>query len=466
MRYINFYIFLLVFPSFAIASPNSLHHVDFPLYSILPFIGILLSIAVLPLISPHFWKKNYGGVSLFWAISFLLPFLYYTGISVVLYHTLHVILGEYLPFIILLLSLYTVAGGICLRGTIISTPFINLTFLSVGTILASWMGTTGAAMLLIRPLIRANKWRKYKTHIIIFFIFLVANIGGALTPLGDPPLFLGFLHGVNFFWTTKAMLLPMLFLSFILLVIFFVIDSYYYKKDLEISPSREKSTKIEILGNINFIFLVCIVLSVLMSGVWDPHISFFIFGVHVKLQSIIRDISLLFIVYLSIRMTDREIRNYNGFTWFPITEVAKLFIAIFITIIPAISMLKDGLHGPLHSLIAMVQNADGSPSNESYFWITGILSSFLDNAPTYLIFFNTAGGDAEFLMSSYSTLLAISAGAVFMGAMTYIGNAPNFMVRAIAEENGVKMPSFFGYMLWSISILGITLFVFSKIFID
>ena len=464
MRHINFFIFLITLPSFLMAGGDS-HHVDFPLYSIIPFLGILLSIAIFPLISHHFWEKNYGKISLFWAMLFLIPFVFSHGFSIALYHSLHVILLEYIPFIILLLALYTVAGGICLKGTIVSTPMINLGFLSIGTLLASWMGTTGAAMLLIRPLIRANKWRKYKTHIIVFFIFLVANIGGALTPLGDPPLFLGFLHGVNFFWTTKAMLFPMLFVSLILLVMFFVIDSYYHKKDLENSPPTEKSTKLQIFGNINFVFLIGVILCVLMSGVWNPHIHFNIHGVHVELQNIVRDILLLFIVYLSIKMTDMENRNYNGFTWFPITEVAKLFIAIFITIIPAISMLKDGLNGPLHSLIAMVQNADGSPINESYFWITGILSAFLDNAPTYLIFFNTAGGDAEILMSSYYTLFAISAGAVFMGAMTYIGNAPNFMVRSIAEESGIKMPSFFGYMLWSVSILGVTLFVFSKIFI-
>ena len=464
MRHINFFIFLITLPSFLMAGGDS-HHVDFPLYSIIPFLGILLSIAIFPLISHHFWEKNYGKISLFWAMLFLIPFVFSHGFSIALYHSLHVILLEYIPFIILLLALYTVAGGICLKGTIVSTPMINLGFLSIGTLLASWMGTTGAAMLLIRPLIRANKWRKYKTHIIVFFIFLVANIGGALTPLGDPPLFLGFLHGVNFFWTTKAMLFPMLFVSLILLVMFFVIDSYYHKKDLESSPPVEKSTKLQIFGNINFVFLIGVIFCVLMSGVWNPHIHFNVHGVHVEIQNIVRDILLLFIVYLSIKMTDMENRNYNGFTWFPITEVAKLFIAIFITIIPAISMLKDGLNGPLHSLIAMVQNADGSPINESYFWITGILSAFLDNAPTYLIFFNTAGGDAEILMSSYYTLFAISAGAVFMGAMTYIGNAPNFMVRSIAEESGIKMPSFFGYMLWSVSILGVTLFVFSKIFI-
>lgn len=441
--------------------------VHFTLFNIIPFIGILLSIAVIPLINHHFWEKHYGKISLFWVIAFIIPFYYQaTSSSEVVYELLHVMLLEYVPFIVLLLSLFTVAGGICLRGTIIGTPRMNLLLLSIGTVLASWMGTTGAAMLLIRPLIRANKWRLNKVHIMVFFIFLVANIGGALTPLGDPPLFLGFLHGVSFFWTTKYLFFPMIFVSSILLVLFFFIDNYFYKKETKIPDEKNNIANIQILGKINFILLLFVILAVLLSGFWNPHIYYTIMGVHLELQNILRDIFLLFITLISMKITKENIRKENGFTWLPIKEVAKLFAGIFITIIPAIAILKTGKSGSLGFIIDLLNDESGKSIDLMYFWLTGILSAFLDNAPTYLVFFNTAGGDASVLMTKMkSTLVAISTGAVFMGAMTYIGNAPNFMVRAIAEENGIKMPSFFGYMAWSFIILGLTFILYSIIFL-
>ena len=441
--------------------------VHFTLFNIIPFIGILLSIAVIPLINHHFWEKHYGKISLFWVIAFIIPFYYQaTSSSEVVYELLHVMLLEYVPFIVLLLSLFTVAGGICLRGTIIGTPRMNLLLLSIGTVLASWMGTTGAAMLLIRPLIRANKWRLNKVHIMVFFIFLVANIGGALTPLGDPPLFLGFLHGVSFFWTTKYLFFPMIFVSSILLVLFFFIDNYLYKKETKIPDEKNNIANIQILGKINFILLLFVILAVLLSGFWNPHIYYTIMGVHLELQNILRDIFLLFITLISMKITKENIRKENGFTWLPIKEVAKLFAGIFITIIPAIAILKTGKSGSLGFIIDLLNDESGKSIDLMYFWLTGILSAFLDNAPTYLVFFNTAGGDASVLMTKMkSTLVAISTGAVFMGAMTYIGNAPNFMVRAIAEENGIKMPSFFGYMAWSFIILGLTFILYSIIFL-
>jgi len=322
----------------------------------------------------------------------------------------------------------------------------------VGTLLASWMGTTGAAMLLIRPLLRANKDRKHKVHVVVFFIFLVANIGGSLTPLGDPPLFLGFLKGVDFFWTTKAMFIPMLFMVVSLLIIFYIYDTVQYKKEGEL-PTSTSSEKIGLKGSFNLLLIVGVVCSVLLSGFWKPHIEFTVYHVHVELQNIIRDILLLCLAYASWKYTAKEIRQANEYTWFPIQEVAKLFAGIFITIIPAIAILKAGTSGALAGVINSV-SSDSGPVNHMYFWLTGILSSFLDNAPTYLVFFNTAGGDAQVLMGELSqTLLAISAGAVFMGANTYIGNAPNFMVKSIAESSGIEMPSFFGYFLYSLVIL-------------
>jgi Na+/H+ antiporter NhaD/arsenite permease-like protein len=310
-------------------------------------------------------------------------------------------------------------------------------------------------MLLIRPLVRANQHREHKVHVIVFFIFLVANIGGSLTPLGDPPLFLGFLKGVDFFWTTTAMLKPMLFMVVSLSLIFFYIDSkFYYMEDHSKKPSVEKNEKLGIEGSMNFLLLIGVIAAVFMSGAWNTHISLNVYNVKLTLPNLMRDILLLSFTALSWIFTSKSLRKENQFTWFPIQEVAKLFAAIFITIIPAIAILQAGTAGALSAIINSV-SSNGEPINYMYFWATGILSSFLDNAPTYLVFFNTAGGNAHELMGTFSqTLLAISAGAVFMGANTYIGNAPNFMVKSIAEEQNISMPSFFGYMLkYSIPIL-------------
>jgi len=422
---------------------------------VIPFAGILLSIAIFPLVLPDFWHHNFGKVSLFWATILIVPFLIKEGISVTLYELLHVGLLEYVPFIILLLALFTISGGVRLTGTLVGTPIVNLTIIAIGTLLASWMGTTGAAMLLVRPLINANKHRKNKVHIIVFFIFLVANIGGSLTPLGDPPLFLGFLKGVSFFWTTSAMLFPMIIMVVALLIIFYFFDSYYVKKEnIKIDTSGEK-VKLGVEGVFNLGLILGVIGAVLISGFWKPHVSFEVYhGVHLELQNITRDILLLGLAYASWTYTPQQIRIDNEYTWFPIVEVAKLFAGIFITIIPAIAILKAGTNGALAFIISSVSN-DSGPINMMYFWYTGILSSFLDNAPTYLVFFNTAGGDPLTLMGELkNTLLAISAGAVFMGANTYIGNAPNFMVKSISESSGIEMPSFFGYFFkWAVPIL-------------
>ena len=426
-----------------------------PLFSVLPFAGILLSIAVLPLVNPHFWEYNFGKISAFWAILFFIPFWYSFGTQIAFTELFHVLLLEYIPFILLLLALFTISGGIRLKGSLIGSPILNTIFLLIGTTIASWMGTTGAAMLLIRPLIRANKWRKKKVHIFVFFIFLVANIGGSLSPLGDPPLFLGFLKGVDFFWTTTNLLYPMLIAVSMLIIIFYIVDNFYYKKEVHQMPSMKgEKEKISLDGKINLLFLLGVIFFVLLSGIWKPHMYINFMHIHLELQNIVRDVALLGLTCLSVKYTKTEIRIANGFTWFPIEEVAKLFVGIFITIIPAIAILKAGSDGALAVIVDSTQNIDGSPNNMMYFWLTGILSSLLDNAPTYLVFFNAAGGNAMELMTTHSnTLLAISCGAVFMGANTYIGNAPNFMVRAIAEENGIEMPSFFGYMVWSTLIL-------------
>ena len=417
-----------------------------------PFAGMLLSIALLPLLAPSFWHHNYGKAAAFWSLAFLLPYAVVAGPGEALGHVIHTLLAEYIPFIVLLTALFTATGGILISGNLRGTPLVNTALLGVGTGLASVMGTTGASMLLIRPLLRANDDRKHRTHVVVFFIFLVANIGGSLTPLGDPPLFLGFLKGVDFFWTTRAMFGPMLVSASILLGVFYLLDSWYYsqrEEALAFDPTPDAPLKVE--GWINFLFFgPLILLSVLMSGIWKPGISFEVFGTPVELQNLMRDLLLVALTWGSLRFTSREVRAANHFEWGPMLEVGKLFLGIFVTIIPVIAMLRAGSGGAAAPLVALVTGPGGEPKDVMYFWMTGTLSSFLDNAPTYLVFFNLAGGDAQALMGPLaSTLTAISAGAVFMGANTYIGNAPNFMVKAVATSRGVPMPSFFGYMLWS-----------------
>ena len=472
---------LAILPAITLAGNNGysiaphLSGENLSIFWIIPFIGILLSIAVFPLVLPRFWHYHFGKISFFWAILFIFPFLLKEGWKITLYELLHVAFLEYLPFIILLLALFTISGGVRLTGSLVGTPMLNTLIISIGTVLASWMGTTGAAMLLIRPLLRANAWRRKKVHIIIFFIFLVANIGGSLTPLGDPPLFLGFLKGVDFFWTTTAMLKPMLFMVFCLLGIFFGLDTYYYGREMKPRIQSDITEKLGIEGSFNFLLILGVIGCVLLSGFWKPTMliddklvpySFDVFHVKVDIQNLVRDCLLLVFTYVSWTLTSRKIREANEYTWFPIIEVAKLFAGIFITIIPAIAILKSGAHGALASVVSSVSTESGNPINYMYFWATGILSGFLDNAPTYLVFFNTAGGNPVSLMGEMSnTLLAISAGAVFMGAMTYIGNAPNFMVKSIAEETGISMPSFFGYMIkYSIPILLPLFIIVSLIF--
>ena len=435
-----------------------------PLWSVIPFAGILLSIAIFPLVAPHFWHHHFPKISALWAVIFALPFLIVFKTEAI-QSILHIYLIDYIPFIVLLWALFTISGGIYVGGSMRGSPRVNALLLLIGTLLASWIGTTGAAMVLIRPLLRANAWRRYKVHTIVFFIFLVANIGGSLTPLGDPPLFLGFLHGVPFFWVTTHILPHMLVVSLILLVVYFVLDTIYYRREEEPAPDDGREGGIRIEGLHNLIFLMGVMAGVIFSGsVRMVHVP--IYGhVYVELQNWIKDAFLILMGVLSLKTTAKSIREKNEFTWFPIQEVAYLFAGIFMTIIPALAILQVGRDGALAGLVEFVK----TPVH--YFWVTGGLSSFLDNAPTYLTFFNTALGGFGMPESSVPGMLgyvdetlrnasfiadlkAISAGAVFMGAMTYIGNAPNFMVKSIAEETGIPMPSFFGYMLkYSLPIL-------------
>jgi len=445
---------LLPCPVWAGAVPVDANQLS-PLWG-LPFAGILLSIALGPLLTPRLWHHHYGKIAIGWALAFLLPFAVLNGLEVAGSALVHVMVEEYIPFVILITALFTVAGGIHIRGNLRGRPGLNTAILATGAVLASFMGTTGASMLLIRPLIRANDDRVHRAHTVVFFIFIVSNAGGSLTPLGDPPLFLGFLQGVDFFWTLRHIFPETLFLVGALLLVFYGLDSYYFHKREEVRPvdPTPDTRAIGFDGARNFWLLAAIVGLVLLSGFWKSTVVFHLAGAEIGLPGLVRDLGLVVVAVLSVRITPEAVHEANQFSWDPIREVAKLFAGIFVTIVPVIALLRAGPQGPFAPIIAAVTRADGTPDPAMYFWASGILSTFLDNAPTYLVFFNTAGGDPQRLMTELAPVLAaISAGSVFMGANSYIGNAPNLMVKSIAEERGVKMPSFFGYMAWSVGIL-------------
>ena len=425
---------------------------------VIPFVCMLLCIAIFPLVAGEFWEKNRHWFVIGWSLLFLIPFAIKYGMGAMSENLLETIVGDYLTFIVLLFGLFCVAGNISLEGDLAGSPKVNVIMLLIGTLLSSWIGTTGASMVMIRPLIRANKWRKRKVHIIVFFIFLVSNIGGCLTPVGDPPLLMGFMRGVGFFWSLRLIRMMLVNVA-LLLIVFTILDVRAYKKDLAdgLKPEQgEEKAPLRLDGAHNIIFLICIVGAVILSGVLPsvfekagiaPGIH--IYGdVTLGFPAIIECVIILLAAFLSYKTTNKQVRENNHFTWDAIEEVAVLFIGIFITMIPALLILK-------------ARGSElGLDSPWQMFWGTGILSSFLDNTPTYLVFMTTAGalGATEGLATTVGTisvvmLEAISCGAVFMGANTYIGNAPNFMVRSIAEENGIKMPSFFGYMGWSLCCL-------------
>ncbi len=423
---------------------------------VLPFAGLLLSIATGPVLYADFWEHHYGKFALLWSALAIVPLCLWAGPSLTVTAALHTILLEYLPFIILLFALFTIAGGMLVAGNIHGTPLMNAGLLLIGALLASLVGTTGASMIMIRPLIRANDNRPFNAHVIVFFIFLVSNVGGSLTPLGDPPLFVGFLRGVDFFWTTRHLLEETASVLAIVLAVFLAVDWYFHAREQGLPKIKDPTpdSKVRLRGLCNLPLLAGIIGAILLSAWWHPGISFAFHGVEIQLQNVVRDILMLAMALLSLALTRKEYRRANGFAWGPILEVAKLFAAIFVCLVPVTAMLHAGSHGALAPLVALVTHTDGTANPLAYFWLTGALSSFLDNAPTYLVFFDLAGGNAHELMTQgASVLAAISCGAVFMGANSYIGNAPNFMVYAIARDRGVRMPHFFGYMLWSVCVL-------------
>lgn len=395
-----------------------------PVYAVVPFVTLLLVIALCPLRLPHWWESNRNKLIVSAALGAPV-FLYYLAAPrrAALGH----MAGEYASFIVLLAGLYVISGGIRLTGDLVATPLTNAGFLAVGALLASVIGTTGASMLLIRALLQTNRERHAKKHTVVFFIFLVSNIGGMLTPLGDPPLFLGYLQGVPFTWTLRLWPAWLLMVGG-LLIVYVIWDAAAYSRE-PIAALRRDRTQVEPLrlrGLTNVLWLTGVVVAVAV------------------LRAPLRDIVIAALAGLSLATTPKSIRRANGFTYSPIVEVAVLFFGIFLTMIPALELLRLrggelGVREPWH-----------------FFWAAGALSSFLDNAPTYLTFLALGQGlrlPGPVVGVPEAILAGISVGAVAMGANTYIGNAPNFMVRSIAEEAGVKMPSFFGYMTYSGAIL-------------
>jgi Na+/H+ antiporter NhaD/arsenite permease-like protein len=456
-----------------------------PLWSAAPFLGLLLSIALLPLLAPRFWHRRYPAVALGWCLLLAIPLAGRHGAAAV-HELARTALSDYLPFVLLLSALFVIGAGIHVRGAPRGTPWANTAMLAAGTLLGSWMGTTGASMVLIRPLLLANAARRHQAHTVVFFIFLVANAGGALTPLG-PPLFLGLLHGVPFTWTLR--LLPeLLLVAGLPLAAYLALDLLLARREAAtaraegrlgkgaagrgqapavapppsppVPPARPGSAwrGLRVEGAHNVLFLLGTLAAVIASGL-RPGRDVDLLGVRVPLGSLACDAVLVLMAAASWRTTPPRVRAGNGFSWRPIQEVAILFAAIFATLVPVLEMLRAGEAGAMAGAMRELR----SPGQ--FFWATGLLSAVLDNAPTYLAFLTLALGHLDpgtpepravaALIAGHPELLrAISAGAVFLGGLTYLGNAPNFMVRAIAEDFGVEMPSFFGYVLrWALPFL-------------
>jgi Na+/H+ antiporter NhaD/arsenite permease-like protein len=397
--------------------------VPLPLYSVLPFVAMLLAIAVFPLWLPHWWESNRSKLVVSAVLGTPVLVLYLARQPGALVH----MAADYVSFIILLAGLYVIAGGVLLTGDLEATPLVNTAFLATGSLIASLVGTTGASMLLIRPLLQTNRERTRVTHTVVFFIFLVSNIGGMLTPLGDPPLFLGYLQGVPFAWTLRLWG-PWLTMTVVLLILYYVWDVRQHARESRAARRRDHTQlePLRIRGALNGVWLAGVVAAVaFLPAPW-------------------RELAILVLSGISLWRTPTAIRRANQFTAAPMVEVAVLFLGIFLTMIPALELLH-------------VRGGElGVREPWQFFWATGLLSSFLDNAPTYLTFLALAqslGLPAEVVGVPHVILAAISVGAVAMGANTYIGNAPNFMVKAIAEAAGVRMPSFFGYMAYSGAIL-------------
>lgn len=497
----------------------------------LPFVGVLLSVVLVPLLAPHFWRDHLGKLAAFWATLFLLPFALAHGAGVAVDAVLGVYVARFIPLIVVLWSAYVIAGGVRLRGRLRGTPVVNTCILALGALLASWIGPAAASLLLIGPLIRANAWRQKKAHLVVFLIFLVANIGGSLTPLGDRALSVGYERGVPFDWASGAMLAPMLACVGALLVLFFVIDRTLLRRETtRRAPDDGSEQRLGLEGGLNLLLLGGIVVAVLYSGLesrgelyWDQarfdrgrgvvtvaetDLTSALLQVRAAAAEdragrvdallvaratvhglraaafrdavkgwrltdrviwpfidIVRDGCILLMGVLSLLLGARSRKRTGGITWAPLLEAGKLFGAIFVTLAPVIAILQAGALGELGWLAKAVTGPDGRPVDGVCFWLVGALSSVMDSTPVYLAFVDMAGAGPSALAVEFpKALMAISAGAVFMGGLTYIGSAHNLVLRSMAVEAGISMPSFLGYLLkWSLPILAPIFWVVSLI---
>jgi Na+/H+ antiporter NhaD/arsenite permease-like protein len=424
----------------------------------LPFAGLLLSVAAIPQLAPRFWERRHGWVVAFWSLSFSLPYVAAHGFLSALQLHLDTLLHDYLPFLVLIATLDITAGGLYFTGGEPGNPVGNTLLLGLGILLASLIGTTGASMVVIRPVLRSISNRTHRAHTVVFFIFLVSNIGGSLTPIGNPPLFLGFLHGVDFLWPLSHCAGPMLLCTAILLCLYFALDSRYWRIERKAHKVELQRLPLDVRGIGNVLVMLgiaCTVLGTSLLAKFWPSFSIAIPGqpaIPIGCADLLRDGLLVALACVSFLSTAHGVRQANRFSWGPVKEVAILFAGIFVTLIPLVRILEAGRDGPLAGLVAAIDTP------VKFFWSTGILSGFLDNAPSYLLFFHVAGGNAPHLMREATTLAAITCGASFMGGISYIGNAPNMLVKAIAQENGIRMPSFLGYTAWSMGVL-VPLFV-------
>jgi len=440
-------------PSFAVAAAP-LDGAELPAWLALPFAGLLLCIAIAPVLVRRLWHLHSGKAATFWAVLTLIGLVAMVGRKTAGLALGQTFFADYLPFVLMLFALFTASGGLAVSGTFRGTPRFNCALLALGALLASLVGTTGASLILIRPLIAANRGRRAKAHLAIFFIFLVSNIGGALSPLGDPPLFLGFLNGVAFFWPLTHLWPQTLLTCVLLLAIFYALDLYFMRHEKRSLPASPERVRVRLKGAVNIPLIVIAVAAIALTGSWRPGAVFSLFGIRIEAQNAVRDAMMLAVGCASLMLTPAEARRANRFEWAPLQEVAKLFAGLFVCIIPVTAMFQAGAAGAFAPLLHLLETPAGAPRDALYFWTTGLASSVLDNAPTYLVFFGLAGGDAARLMGPLAqTLAAISLGAVFMGALTYIGNAPNLMVYAIVSRARIRMPGFFGYMAWSGTIL-------------
>ena len=413
----------------------------------LPFVGLLLTLAIAPLIAPRLWHRHYGKFVAIWALAFVVPDVTVEGAGASFTRLLDMALNTYVPFVLLLGALFVITGGLRIRGTPHGSPGVNTGLLAFSTVAASLIGTPGASLLMLRPLVRANRHRTHAAHVYVFFIFLACNVGGALTPLGNPPLFIGYLRGVPFFWPLEHLWVPTLLLSAVLLAMFYVIDRHHYRRSaLAVRPEPEK---LGIDGGINLLLLLGAALTMMLRTYYPVSGAVTVFGVGWSFNDIVADGLFIVLALLSLTLTKPATRQENEFVWTPITEVAILFAAVFVTLVPLDAIARAGTAGPAAPLLAHMF-AGGAPNNALFYLLPGGLSSVLDNVPAYLVFFGLAGGSAGLLTGKLAlTLAAISAGASYFGALTYIGNAPNLMVKSVVESYGVKMPNFIAYIGWS-----------------